>query len=95
MPLWKLLADRYNGGKADESAWVYAAGGYYYPGQDHGKLKDEMVALAKVSADPKIKQAAAEGIPVVIINSGGALLIALSGLVQQSPGAMAALVMIR
>lgn len=20
----------------------YAAGGYYYPGQDHGKLKDEM-----------------------------------------------------
>ena len=21
---------------------VYAAGGYYYPGQDHGKLKDEM-----------------------------------------------------
>jgi hypothetical protein len=22
--------------------FVYAAGGYYYPGQDHGKLKDEM-----------------------------------------------------
>ena len=34
VPLWKLLADRYNGGQADESAWVYAAGGYYYPGAD-------------------------------------------------------------
>src|SRR4051812_22593975 len=27
-PLWRLLADRYNGGEADEAAWVYAAGGY-------------------------------------------------------------------
>ncbi len=25
VPLWKLLADRYNGGQADEKAWVYAA----------------------------------------------------------------------
>ena len=41
-PLWKLLADRYNGGKADASAWVYAAGGYYYPGKGLGALKDEM-----------------------------------------------------
>src|SRR3569832_1075412 len=23
VPLWKLLADRYNGGKADDKAWVY------------------------------------------------------------------------
>ena len=34
VPLWKLLADRYNGGKYDDKAWVYAAGGYYYPGKD-------------------------------------------------------------
>src|SRR6185295_17912088 len=34
VPLWRLLADRYNGGRADETAWVYAAGGYYYPGED-------------------------------------------------------------
>jgi L-alanine-DL-glutamate epimerase-like enolase superfamily enzyme len=27
VPLWRLLADRYRGGKADDSAWVYAAGG--------------------------------------------------------------------
>jgi L-alanine-DL-glutamate epimerase-like enolase superfamily enzyme len=42
VPLWRLLADRYNGGKADETAWVYAAGGYYYPGKDLDQLRDEM-----------------------------------------------------
>ena len=42
VPLWRLLADRYNGGHADTSAWVYAAGGYYYPGKDLDSLKDEM-----------------------------------------------------
>jgi D(-)-tartrate dehydratase len=42
MPLWRLLADRYNGGVADETAWVYAAGGYYYPGKDVRALQDEM-----------------------------------------------------
>jgi D(-)-tartrate dehydratase len=41
-PLWRLLADRYRGGQADESVFVYAAGGYYYPGKDHSKLQDEM-----------------------------------------------------
>ncbi len=41
-PLYKLLAERYRGGVHDESVWVYAAGGYYYPGKDHAKLKDEM-----------------------------------------------------
>lgn len=42
VPLWRLLANRYNGGKADDSAWVYAAGGYYYPGEDEKSLQDEM-----------------------------------------------------
>jgi L-alanine-DL-glutamate epimerase-like enolase superfamily enzyme len=42
VPLWRLLADRYRGGMADEKVWVYAAGGYYYPGKDHRKLQDEM-----------------------------------------------------
>src|SRR5438552_2116880 len=34
VPLWRLLADRYNGGKADAKAPAYAAGGYSYPGED-------------------------------------------------------------
>ena len=41
-PLWKLLAERYRGGVADDRVFVYAAGGYYYPGKDDRQLKDEM-----------------------------------------------------
>ena len=42
VPLWRLLADRFNGGKADTAAWVYAAGGYYYPEKGLGQLQAEM-----------------------------------------------------
>jgi D(-)-tartrate dehydratase len=42
VPLWRLLADRYNGGQADPKAWVYAAGGYYDPGKGVRELKEEM-----------------------------------------------------
>ncbi|TMH61088.1 MAG: mandelate racemase [Betaproteobacteria bacterium] len=41
-PLFRLLADRYGGGKADPRVFVYAAGGYYYPNQDLAKLRAEM-----------------------------------------------------
>ncbi len=41
-PLYRLLADRYRGGVADDSVWVYAAGGYYYPGKDTTALQNEM-----------------------------------------------------
>jgi L-alanine-DL-glutamate epimerase-like enolase superfamily enzyme len=41
-PLYRLLADRYRGGKADDKVWIYAAGGYYYPGKDLTALKNEM-----------------------------------------------------
>lgn len=41
-PLWRLLADRYNDGAADASVFVYAAGGYYYPGKSLEALRDEM-----------------------------------------------------
>ncbi len=41
-PLYRLLAERYRGGEADERVFVYAAGGYYYPGKDLGQLQDEM-----------------------------------------------------
>ncbi len=43
-PLYRLLADRYRDGKADDRVWVYAAGGYYYPGKDHTQLQNEMRA---------------------------------------------------
>jgi L-alanine-DL-glutamate epimerase-like enolase superfamily enzyme len=41
-PLYRLLADLYHGGKADAKVWVYAAGGYYYPGKDLTVLKNEV-----------------------------------------------------
>jgi len=41
-PLWRLLAERYRNGKADERVWVYAAGGYYHPGKGLEALRDEM-----------------------------------------------------
>jgi L-alanine-DL-glutamate epimerase-like enolase superfamily enzyme len=41
-PLYRLLADRYRGGRADEKVFVYAAGGYYYPGKDLDALRAEM-----------------------------------------------------
>ena len=42
LPLYQLLGERYRGGAVDESVFVYAAGGYYYPGKDAGKLQDEL-----------------------------------------------------
>jgi L-alanine-DL-glutamate epimerase-like enolase superfamily enzyme len=41
-PLYRVLADRYNGGKVDEEVFIYAAGGYYYPGKNLTALQDEM-----------------------------------------------------
>ena len=42
-PLFRLLADRY-GKRADPRVFVYAAGGYYYPGKDLSMLRAEMRA---------------------------------------------------
>jgi D(-)-tartrate dehydratase len=41
-PLYRLISERYNGGRADDRVFVYAAGGYYYPGKDLTTLQDEM-----------------------------------------------------
>jgi L-alanine-DL-glutamate epimerase-like enolase superfamily enzyme len=40
-PLFRLLAERH-GRKADPRVFVYAAGGYYYPGKDLAALRAEM-----------------------------------------------------
>jgi len=42
MPLYRLLADRYNNGVVHEPVWVYAAGGYYAPGKGLAQLQEEM-----------------------------------------------------
>src|SRR5215468_438649 len=40
-PLFRLLAERH-GRSADPRVFVYAAGGYYYPGKDLSMLRGEM-----------------------------------------------------
>src|SRR5919112_442524 len=40
-PLFRLLAERHNR-TADPRVFVYAAGGYYYPGKDLAALRGEM-----------------------------------------------------
>ena len=40
-PLYRLLAERYRGGTVEDKVFVYAAGGYYYPGKNLQALQDE------------------------------------------------------
>jgi D(-)-tartrate dehydratase len=42
LPLYCLLANRYRAGAFDRKVFVYAAGGYYYPGKDLSALQNEM-----------------------------------------------------
>jgi L-alanine-DL-glutamate epimerase-like enolase superfamily enzyme len=44
VPLCRLLAYRYRNGIEDSKVFVYAAGGYYYPGKDLEALRDEMLS---------------------------------------------------
>ncbi len=46
-PLFTLLADRYGEGPAQRRVFVYAAGGYYYPGGDLRDLQREMLGYTE------------------------------------------------
>ena len=41
-PLYRLLGERFRAGQIDDKVFVYAAGGYYYPGKGLEALQDEM-----------------------------------------------------
>lgn len=41
-PLYRLLAERYSDDEPSDTTFVYAAGGYYYPGKDLDALTREM-----------------------------------------------------
>ncbi len=41
-PLFRVFAERFNEGRFDKEIFVYAAGGYYYPGKGVEELKSEM-----------------------------------------------------
>ncbi len=42
VPLYQYLADHHGNGQANPRVFVYAAGGYYYPGKDNAQLQGEM-----------------------------------------------------
>jgi D(-)-tartrate dehydratase len=88
VPLWRLLADRYRGGTADESVWVYAAGGYYYPGKDHRQLQDEMrgyldrgytTVKMKIGAVPLAEDIARIEAVLEVVGEGGNLAVDANG----------------
>jgi L-alanine-DL-glutamate epimerase-like enolase superfamily enzyme len=55
-PLYKVLAERFNGGRYDADVYTYGAGGYYYPDKGLEKLKDELKSyLDKGFRDVKMK----------------------------------------
>ncbi len=64
LPLWRLLADRYNDGVADDSVFVYAAGGYYYPGKGMDALQDEMRGYLDLGYDVVKMKIGGEGVDV-------------------------------
>src|SRR5262249_52647561 len=60
LPLWRLLAERYNGGRHDQKVLVYPGGGYYYPGKELDALRAEMLGYQ------------AQGYKIVKMKIGGA-----------------------
>ncbi|MDR2075533.1 MAG: mandelate racemase/muconate lactonizing enzyme family protein [Desulfovibrio sp.] len=87
-PLYRLLADRYRGGAADRQVWVYAAGGYYYPGKDQQKLQDEMrgyldlgytVVKMKIGAVPLKEDLARIEAVLRVVGDGGRLAVDANG----------------
>ena len=67
VPLWKLLADRYRNGEADPHAWVYAAGGYYYPGRASGRCRTSC-GITRILAIPAARSKSA-ALPSPMISS--------------------------
>jgi L-alanine-DL-glutamate epimerase-like enolase superfamily enzyme len=49
-PLYRLLGERYRGGTVDDKVFVYAAGGYYYPGKNILALQNEIKKNISISA---------------------------------------------
>ncbi|MCQ8781204.1 mandelate racemase/muconate lactonizing enzyme family protein [Mangrovibrevibacter kandeliae] len=88
VPLYRLLADRFRGGVADEKVWVYAAGGYYYPGKDYTQLQDEMrsyldrgyrVVKMKIGAVPLAEDLKRVEAVLDVVGSGDRLAVDANG----------------
>jgi L-alanine-DL-glutamate epimerase-like enolase superfamily enzyme len=87
-PLYRVLADRYRDGEADESVFVYAAGGYYYPGKGVAALQDEMrryldrgytVVKLKIGGAPLAEDLARIEAVLALVKDGQSLAVDANG----------------
>lgn len=87
-PLYRLLSERYGDGQPDDRVWVYAAGGYYYPGKDHRQLQDEFrsyrdrgyrVCKMKVGAVPLEEDIARIEAALEVVGDGQYLAVDVNG----------------
>jgi L-alanine-DL-glutamate epimerase-like enolase superfamily enzyme len=88
-PLYLLLADRFGAGKpADERVYVYAAGGYYYPGKGLEALQDEMRGYLdlgyrdvkmKIGGAPLSEDIARVEAALKVVGSGSRLMVDANG----------------
>lgn len=87
-PLCRLLAERYGDGAAEDKVWVYAAGGYYYPGKDVAALQDEMrgyldrgyrVVKMKIGGAPLAEDLKRIEAVLKVVGEGGRLAVDANG----------------
>jgi D(-)-tartrate dehydratase len=87
-PLYRVLAERYNDGQVDDRVFVYAAGGYYYPGKDLTALQDEMhryldlgysVVKMKIGGAPLDEDLARIEAVLKVVGSGDRLAVDANG----------------
>jgi L-alanine-DL-glutamate epimerase-like enolase superfamily enzyme len=87
-PLYQVLAERFRGGPADERVFVYAAGGYYYPGKGLQALQDEVrryvdlgygVVKIKIGGAPLAEDLARIEAVLAVVKDGQALAVDANG----------------
>lgn len=87
-PLHALLAGRYRGGVSDSEVYVYAAGGYYYPGKDVPMLQEEMrryldagytTVKIKIGGAPLTEDVARIEAVLAMLPAGGQLAVDANG----------------
>jgi D(-)-tartrate dehydratase len=87
-PLYRLLAERYRRGVADERVFVYAAGGYYQPGKGLAALQDEMrgyldigytVVKMKIGGDTLAEDLRRIEAVIAVVGSGSNLAVDANG----------------
>jgi D(-)-tartrate dehydratase len=87
-PLYRHLAERYGSGEADEDVFVYAAGGYYYPGKGVRQLQDELrgyldlgytVVKLKIGGAPLAEDLARVEAAIAVVGDGARVAVDANG----------------